>query len=73
MPFPTTWRGQSSYARSVGAVLSVLAIVVIVAVFGFVLYIGREEYGIARRDGRGRMRAVLRSIRVAFDSFVMGH
>jgi hypothetical protein len=53
--------------------VTVLAIVVTVAVFGFILYIGREEYGIARREGRGRVRAVLRSIRVTFDSFVMGH
>jgi hypothetical protein len=54
-------------------IVTVLAIVVTVAVFGFILYIGREEYGIARREGRGRVRAVLRSIRMTFDSFVMGH
>jgi hypothetical protein len=57
----------------VGAVLTVVAIVVTVAVYGFILYIGREEYGIARREGRGRARAILRSIRVTFDSFVIGH
>ncbi|MEY2459701.1 MAG: hypothetical protein QOG30_1531 [Acidimicrobiaceae bacterium] len=53
--------------------MTILATVVTAAVFGFILYIGREEYGIARREGRGRVRAVLRPIRVTFDSVVMGH
>jgi hypothetical protein len=65
--------GTEFLRSEVGAVLTVLAIVVTVAVLSFVLYIGREEYGIARQEGRGRMRSVLRSIRVTFDSFVMGH
>ena len=50
-----------------------LVIIVTVGVFAFVAYIGREEYGVALDDGRGRVRAVLSAVRVTFDSFVMGH
>jgi hypothetical protein len=57
----------------VAAVLTGLAIVLTLAVLGFMVFIGHEEYGIARDEGRGRIRAVLRAIRVTFDSFVMGH
>ena len=48
--------------------MAVLAIVLTVAVFGFIVYIGREEYGVAGRERHGRTRAVLRAIRVRFDS-----
>jgi hypothetical protein len=42
--------GTEFLRSEVGAVLTVLAIVVTVAVLSFVLYIGREEYGIARQE-----------------------
>lgn len=53
----------------VGAVIGMLFTAVVVA---FILYIGREEYGIARSDGMGRWRSVARAIRRTVDGFVMG-
>lgn len=56
-----------------GLALKIAAMVVTVAVFGFMAYIGREEYRIARREGRGRVGSASRAPRVTVDSFVMGH
>lgn len=55
--------------EDVGAVIAMLFTAVVVA---FILYIGREEYGIARSDGMGRWRSVARAIRRTVDGFVMG-
>lgn len=55
-----------------GAVGAVVGILLTAAVLAFILYIGREEYGIARSDGMGRWRSVARAIRRTVDGFVMG-
>lgn len=55
-----------------GAVGAVVGMLLTAAVLAFILYIGREEYGIARSDGMGRWLSVARAIRRTVDGFVMG-
>lgn len=55
--------------EDVGAVIGILFTAVVVT---FILYVGREEYGIARSGGIGRWRSVARAIRRTLDGFVMG-
>jgi len=56
----------------VRTVLKIASLVFAVGLLGVMVYIGREEYGIARREGRRPLRAAVRALRVTIDSFVMG-
>ena len=49
-----------------------IGMLITAAVVAFILYIGHEEYGIARSDGMGRLRSIARAARRTVDGFVMG-
>jgi hypothetical protein len=42
------------------------------AVVGFVLFVARDEYRVARADGMSAARAVPRAIRKTVDAFILG-
>lgn len=54
------------------AVPAVIGMLVTVAVIGFVGYVGRDEYRVARNEGMAPLRAVARAIRKTIDMFVLG-